>query len=129
MSYRQTVIAPAPDCKAQSATIPPEKSPPSKAQVEYDLLTREPATHDHDSFNYTVYATQCANKGTTPEPRDQWLSKGRPCMRASPLTKTYGWHAHYDASGKITLIDGEKAATLNNTAGVDTRPAMRNKKA
>ena len=47
--------------------------------------------------------------------------------RAETLASS--WHAHYDSSGKITLIDGEKAATLINTAGVDTRPAMRNKKA
>ncbi len=129
MSYTQTIITPAPDCKAPTATLPPEKTPPTKAQIEYDLLSAEPATHDHDSFNYTVYATQCGHKGTAPEPREQWLSKGRPCMRASPLTKTYGWHAYYDAAAKITLLDNNAAATLIDTAGVATRPAMRNKKA
>ena len=128
MSYRETIITPAADCKATTATPPPDKSPPSKARIEYDLLMAEPATHAHDSFNFTVYAAQCTHKGTAPVSRDQWLSKGRPCMRASPLTKTYGWHAYYDANGRITLLDDADAARMITSDGVQTRPAMRNKK-
>ena len=36
---------------------------------------------------------------------DDFHAKGQPCMRASPLTKRYGWAAHYDAEGKLALVD------------------------
>jgi Family of unknown function (DUF6157) len=31
-------------------------------------------------------------------------------MRASPLTKAYGWGAHYDENGKLAIYPRESAA-------------------
>ena len=33
----------------------------------------------------------------------EFLAKPYACMRASPLTKNYGWGAHYNVDGKIAI--------------------------
>lgn len=39
--------------------------------------------------------------------RAQFFSKGQPCMRTSPLAKTYGWGIHSDAEGRVALVPME----------------------
>jgi hypothetical protein len=39
--------------------------------------------------------------------REQFFSKGQPCFRASPLTKTYGFGIHCDKNGKVALYGME----------------------
>lgn len=131
MSYHATFIAMAEDCPAAEAVVPPEKSPPTKAGIEYAMLSEAPGEIDQDELNYAVYAAQCATKGVTPEERSAWLSVGRPCLRASPLTKRYGWGAYYDAAGKITLVPRGSDAYARHLADPDLKQisAMRSKRA
>jgi hypothetical protein len=42
--------------------------------------------------------------------RARFFSKGQPCFRASPLTKTYGFGLHANNEGKIALIGMETKA-------------------
>ena len=129
MSSHETITAPPSDCKAPATTWLPEISPHSRAQFEYHLLTGQPAPHDRDSFNYTVYPPQRANKRTTSEPHEHWFAKDRSYMHVSPSNKSFRGRAHCDAVGNITLLGNDAAAPLIDTAGVVTRPALRNKKA
>ena len=39
--------------------------------------------------------------------RELFFSKGQPCLRASALTKRYGWGIHYNQEGKIALVPVE----------------------
>lgn len=39
--------------------------------------------------------------------REQFFSKGQPCFRASPLTKTYGFGIDCDKNGKVALYGME----------------------
>ncbi len=39
--------------------------------------------------------------------REQLFSKGQPCFRTSPLTKTYGFGIHSDKNGKVALFGKE----------------------
>jgi len=39
--------------------------------------------------------------------REQFFSKGQPCFRASPLTKTYRFGIHCDNNGKVALYGME----------------------
>ena len=57
-------------------------------------------------------------------------AKGQPCMRASPLTKRYGWAAHYDANGKLALVDPASPdyAALATDPKLPQKPAMRSKR-
>lgn len=38
---------------------------------------------------------------------EKFFSKGQACLRASPLTKTYGFGIHNDKNGKIALFGME----------------------
>lgn len=110
MSYKDTFIQIAPDSDATTATVPEStrKATPIH-MIEYQLLTEKPYHYDHEGLIFEVYLIR---QGITDEERaergDQiWselFQKGHPCMRASALTKRYGWGAHYDAEGKIALV-------------------------
>ncbi len=132
MSYIQTFVIKSDDCPTDIGERPGEwKSPRTKAQIEYDLLLNAPYTLDHDALNYTVYATQCAEKGTVAEGRAEYLSKGRPCMRASALVKRYVWGAHYDDQGRIAIYpaDGADYARLAAAPDIKVLKGMRSSRA
>jgi hypothetical protein len=33
----------------------------------------------------------------------EFFSKGQPCLRSSPLGKTYGWGIHFDSESKMAI--------------------------
>jgi hypothetical protein len=41
------------------------------------------------------------------EARKVYFSKGRPCLRTSPLAKNYGFGIHHDNYGKVALYGME----------------------
>jgi hypothetical protein len=41
--------------------------------------------------------------------REHFFSKGQPCFRASPLTKSYGWGIHSNEEGKIAMYGSESS--------------------
>ena len=42
-----------------------------------------------------------------PKEREQFFSKGQPCLRASPLTKSYGFGVHSNKEGKVAIYGME----------------------
>ncbi len=122
MSYTNSFIVKSDDCPAEIGEQPGVwKDKRTKAQIEYDLLIKAPYTLDHDDLNYAVYVAQCADKDASPEGREEYLSKGRPCMRASALVKRYGWGAHYDANGKIAIYPAGSPEYDRLSAAPDTK--------
>ncbi len=101
------------DSPAAQGKIPPRKegAEPSVARRHYELLIEHPYEYDHDSFNFEIF---CQKTGIDDAERDSYradfLAKGHPCMRASPLCKTYGWGAHYNSAGKIAIYPVDSAA-------------------
>lgn len=63
--------------------------------------------------------------------RAEYFSKGQPCFRASPLTKTHGWAVHSDANGYVTLLSPEspQCIALYHDPSVRKVSAMRSKRA
>lgn len=131
MAYQRTFITMAEDCPVEVAQIPPQKSPRTKAEIEYNMLAKAPGEFTQDRLNYDVYVAQCSEKDAAPERREDWLSKGRACLRASALTKRYGWGAHYDEDGHITLVAGGSAEYAMHVEDPDLKilKAMRSKRA
>jgi len=131
MTTTNILVTPAPDCPASGATPPPVKARPTRANIEYDLLTAAPYTLDHKGFSHAVHSAMAAAAGKPAQSFEAFHARGQPCMRASPLTKRYGWAAHYDADGRLALVaPGTPAYTA--LAGDPTLPqaaAMRSKRA
>lgn len=108
-NYTDTFIQIADDSPAVSGEVPPGKGDKkTAASLQYTMLHKHPYRYTSDDVLFAVYATK--NDLTQTElskAREQFFSKGQPCLRASPLTKRYGWGVHCNAEGKIALIGAE----------------------
>lgn len=132
MKIINTFITVADDTRATQGTIPPARDgEPSVARLHYDLVGEHPYEYDLDSFNFEVF---CRRNGIAAEDRDRhraaFFSKGHPCMRASPLTKHYGFGAHYNGAGKIAVYPMDSVAYRKflNDPEVRVEMAMRSKR-
>ena len=106
--YFDTFIEIAEDTKADSGIKPPTKDKKTVAEMQYELIAKNPYKFTSDDIFFQVFADR--NDLTEAEykrAREQFFSKGQPCFRASPLTKTYGFGIHNDSNGKIALYGME----------------------
>jgi hypothetical protein len=128
-NYENTLIGVADDCPAKAGEMPPVKGEVrSVANMQFDMLFEHPYVYTSDDVLFTVYADRKeipANERA--EAREQFFSKGQPCMRTSPLTKRYGWGVHSDANGKIAIYGCEtpEYKKLAEDPGVGFVKAMR----
>jgi hypothetical protein len=103
----------APDSPTDRSIIPQDRNgKKSIAVIEYELLSAKP-------YGYTLeelkFATHVLHKQIPPaelkshgkQIRDAYFAKPYACMRASPLTRKYGWGAHYDKEGRIAIYPVE----------------------
>jgi len=108
-NYQDTFIAVADDCPAAAGEIPPVKGEKkSVASLQYDLIRKNPYRFTSDDVVFRVFAA----RNDVPESdwkvsRQQFFTKGQPCLRASPLTKRYGWGVHCDSEGRVALYGRE----------------------
>jgi hypothetical protein len=100
-NYYDTFIEVAHDCPVVVAVAPPIREPQSAARIEYEMVIDSPYRYTSDDV---LYQSHGHRRGLH---RDEFFSKGQPCMRASCLTKRYGWGIHTDAEGRIALVARE----------------------
>lgn len=127
----------APDSPTQKSIVPQQKNGKSTiATIEYELLSSKP-------YAYTLaelkFATHVQHKQIAPaevkahrqQLREAFFAKPYACMRASPLTKQYGWGAHYDEKGGIAIypVEGKEYQRFVADKSVKKFTAMRSKKA
>lgn len=106
--YFDTFIEVSEDTKANCGTKPPAKGQKTVAKMQYDLLANNPYKFTSDDILFQVFADRNdLTKAEYAEARRQFFSKGQPCFRTSPLTKTYGFGIHADSSGKIAIYGME----------------------
>lgn len=132
MGYRDTFIEIAPDCDAREGALPPVRGgAPSVAFIEYELISSAPYEHTEEDVQYEVHVRRAQAEGTTALSRDEFFSRSHACMRASALTKRFGWGVHYDADGRMALVsvgDARYAQLAGDPALAHTR-GMRSKRA
>ncbi len=108
-NYFNTLIEIAEDCPATAGEAPPIKGDKrSVANLEFEMLHGHPYEFTSDDVLFAVHATR---KGIPEEDlveaRENFFSKGQPCLRAAPLTKRYGWGIHSDEAGKVAMFGME----------------------
>lgn len=103
-NYVNTLITLSADTKAVAATAPPTGTG-SVAELQFVMM------HGHDyelTSDDVIFQVFAERKGIADEDRnasrDQFFSKGQPCLRTSPLAKSYGWGIHADAEGRVALV-------------------------
>ncbi|GAA4466631.1 DUF6157 family protein [Nemorincola caseinilytica] len=104
-NYHNTFIAIADDSPATTGEVPPQKGDnPTVAGMQFHMLVDNPYKYTSDDVLFRVYALRNnIPKSELKEARAQFFAKGQPCLRASPLTKRYGWGVHADADCKIAI--------------------------
>jgi len=104
-NYQNTFIEMAEDCPVSEGQVPPLKGDnKSIANLQFDMLIKHPYKYTSNDVIFGVYAERNGiSKSQLKEAREQFFSKGQPCLRTSPLTKRYGWGVHSDEKGKVAL--------------------------
>ncbi|TYP96874.1 hypothetical protein BC792_10498 [Sphingobacterium allocomposti] len=131
-NYYDTLITVAADSKAHRGAAPPARAgAKTVAALQFDLLINHPYAFTSDDLLFTVYADRLGlREDERQEARLRFFSKGQPCLRTSPLAKTYGWGIHADGQGKIKLVDSssEEYQQLLNNSDISKVAAMKSRK-
>ncbi|WP_188508552.1 DUF6157 family protein [Parapedobacter pyrenivorans] len=128
-NYENAFIAVADDCKAINGEVPPTKgAKKSVANIQFEMISKKPYQFTSDDVVFGVFAERNdLTEGEFAEARAMFFSKGQPCLRASPLTKRYGWGVHSDQNGRIAIYGRETAEyeRLISDKGVKVVKAMK----
>ena len=127
----------APDCELKAAVVPQEKGgKPSIATIEYKLLSGKPYGYTLEELKFATHVQHkhippAAVKTQRQQLWNEYFAKPCACMRASPLTKQYGWGAHYDEQGKIAIypVESEEYRRFVANKNIKKYSAMRSKRA
>jgi Family of unknown function (DUF6157) len=107
-NYFDTFIEVAEDSKVNWGTNPPAKEKKTVAEMQYELIVKNPYKYTSDDVLFQVFADRSdLVKAEYTQAKEQFFSKGQACLRASPLTKTYGFGIHFDNNGKIAIYGVE----------------------
>lgn len=132
-NYFDTLITVAPDSSALASSEPPQRADPSVAERTLRMIADAPYRHTSDDVIFTVWADRRGiPESDREDAREQFFSKGQPCLRSSDLGKRYGWGIHSDDAGRVAVVPMESAeyallASGKDVAGgtVTVTPAMR----
>ena len=127
--YFNAFIEVAEDCRAAMGVEPPERAgPKTVARMQYEMIAQNPYKYTSDDVLFMVHAA----RGGVPEARmdaerQRFFSKGQACMRASDLTRRYGWGVHFDDKARMALyaVGSPEYAYYKNDTALEHRRAMR----
>ncbi len=131
-NYVDTFIEVSEDTKASKGMGPISKSHKKTiAEIQFNLLAKNPYKFTSDDIIFQTFA----EKNDLPisqykKAREQFFLKGQPCLRTSPLTKTYGFGIHNNYDGKIALygMETEEYQNLIIDKKIKKIKALRNAK-
>ena len=128
-NYENTFIEVAEDCPATNGEIPNQKGDSKTiANIEFEMISQNPYKYSSDDVLFQVFADKNdLTKSEYNEAREKFFSKGQACLRASPLTKRYGWGIHNNENGKIALfgMETEEYQKLSKDKNLKIVKAMR----
>ncbi|TWV96886.1 DUF6157 family protein [Chitinophaga pinensis] len=130
-NYYNTFIEVADDCPVQTAEVPPVRGEKTIANIEFELLVDNPYEFTSDDVLFHVHAAKRQLRTQEFEiEREQFFSKGQACFRSSPLTKRYGWGAHFDADGRMAIyaVESDEYQQFAKDRSLKQVKAMRSKK-
>lgn len=136
MKYKNTFICVADDCPVQRSEVPTINNDAVPIHVwQYRLLKKYPYKLDHEDLVFEVFLRRNGypediSDQEAERARAQVFSKKHACLRASALTKRYGFGVHYDDEGKIALypMESPEYQSFLKDKQVEKRKAMRQKR-
>ncbi len=107
-NYANTFIEIAEDCKTEIGKIPPEKQEKTVARMHYEMISEHPYQYTSDEVIFAIYAARNGiGAAELEDKKAEFFAKGQPCLRSSPLGKTYGWGIHYNDESKMAIYPVE----------------------
>ena len=108
-NYEDTFIEVAEDCQAKNGEVPPLKGGEETiASIQFDMIIKNPYKFTSDDVIFQTFARRNNIASSQQQKaREEFFSKGQPCLRASPLTKRYGWGVHSNKEGRIAIYGCE----------------------
>jgi len=127
----------APDSPTQQSIVPQVKNgKPTIATIEYELLSSKPYAYTLAELKFATHVKHkqiphAELEAHGKQLREEFFAKPYACMRASPLTKQYGWGAHYDEQGKIAIypVESKEYKRFVGDRSMKKFSAMRSKRA
>ena len=131
-NYYNTFIEIADDSLATKGEIPPLKGDKKTvATLQFEIIHKNPYQFTSDDVLFQIFAERNElTDGEMDEARKEFFSKGQPCLRASTLTKRYGWGVHYNKDGNIAIFgaETEKYSLFLSDKSLKILKAMRSNK-
>jgi len=135
-NYFDVLIEVAEDTRATQGIVPPQKgdkkgTKKTVANYEYEIVSENPYKYTSDDIFFMVHSARNEiPKSQQKNERVAYFSKGRPCFRASPLTKTYGWGVHSDSMGKVAIlgVESKEYKKMLKDKTIEKKKAMRSRK-
>ncbi len=128
-NYFDTFIEIADDCPVANGEVPPMKGDnKTVANMQFEMIIKNPYKYTSDDVLFLVFAGRNdLTEAEYEEARKQFFSKGQACLRASPLTKRYGWGLHSNHEGKVALYasDSPEYEKFVNDKSLKVVKAMR----
>jgi hypothetical protein len=131
-NYVNTFIEIAEDCPIAAAEVPPQKGEEkSVANLQFEMIMENPYKYTSDEVIFGIYALRNGIISNLEEERATFFAKGQACLRASALTKRYGWGTHHDGEGKVALyaVESEAYKQFSEDAALKHTKGMRSKRA
>jgi hypothetical protein len=132
-NYYNTFIQIAEDCPVSIAEMPPLKgNDKTIANLHFEMVIENPYEYTSDDVIFHAYATKnsISGKAALSSAREAFFSKAQACLRASPLTKRYGWGVHINAEAKVAIYaaDSKEYKQFSKDNTIKQLRAMRSKK-
>jgi hypothetical protein len=130
-NYSDTFITVADDCKVEVGLPPPDKQAKTVARRQFEIIQAHPYRYTSDEVIFTIHAERSGiPEAERADKRAAFFSKGQPCLRSSPLAKTYGWGIHYDGESRIAIYPrgSEEYDRLRSDGSIKQLKAMRSSK-
>lgn len=109
-NYTNAFIEVAEDCKTDLGKVPPAKPEKTVAQMQYEMISAHPYQYTSDEVIFAIYVAKNGVAAAEQEAQKaEFFAKGQPCLRSSPLGKTYGWGIHFDQEAKVAIYAKESA--------------------
>jgi hypothetical protein len=128
-NYENTFIEVADDSPATEGQVPPLKGESKTvAGIQFEMISKNPYKYTSDDVLFHVFAERKdLTEQELDDARKQFFSKGQACMRASPLTKRYGWGVHNNEEGKVAVyaVGSDSYEKLKNDRNLKTVKAMK----
>ena len=106
-NYYDTFIEIAEDSPVDFGEVPLVKKE-TVATLQFDIISKNPYKYTSDDILFKVFAKKNGlTESELEKARHTFFSKGQPCLRASPLTKRYGFGIFSDKEGKIAIYGAE----------------------